>query len=270
MKFLRTFRALFGGRSSGVQEKRVRGEIDFQKLAAALRFQITRKDLFAEALAHRSWLQFQDDQSTMSNERLEFLGDAVLSLVMAEFLFHTHPGAQEGTLTKLRSRLVNHKALTVYARQIRLSEFVLLSSSAAQMEGKGMDTILADAFEALIGAIYLDGGYVQAKQFVERNVRLALDSGTLHVEDKNFKSQLLELTQPGGLGTPRYVTVRQHGPDHDRTFTVEVFLGGTAYGVGVGKNKKDAEQQAAEHALRRVQSELSSAGDPQEPRPRGS
>jgi len=136
---------------------------------------------------------------------------------------------------------------------MKLGNFILMSPSTAQMEGKGMDTILADAFEAVIGAIYLDGGFPPARQFIERHVDLALRSGVVRIEDENFKSQLLEHTQSHGLGTPRYVTVLQEGPDHDRTFTIEVMVGNTSYGKGVGKNKKDAEQAAAEQTLQMLQ-----------------
>ncbi|MBI3766210.1 MAG: hypothetical protein HY277_06875 [Ignavibacteriales bacterium] len=120
---------------------------------------------------------------------------------------------------------------------------------ALSVPGRGMETILADAFEAMIGAIYLDGGYEDAKRFVQGCLLEALTEGTVKMEDENFKSRLLEQAQAGGFGTPRYSTVNEEGPDHDRTFTVEVFIGNVSYGVGHGKNKKDAEQAAAERAL---------------------
>ena len=148
---------------------------------------------------------------------------------------------------------MNRKALSIYAREMKLGNFILMSPSTAQMEGKGMDTILADAFEAVIGAIYLDGGFQPAREFIERHVDLALRSGIVRIEDENFKSQLLEHTQSHGLGSPRYVTVRQEGPDHDRTFTIEVLVGNIPYGKGTGKNKKDAEQAAAEQTLQMLQ-----------------
>ena len=235
------------------QQEQPATSIDFAELEHALGYSIHRRAYFSEALAHRSYLQISENESTLSNERLEFLGDAVLNLVVAEFLFRTRTDAHEGDLTKIRSRLVNRKALSVYAREMQLGNFMLMSPSTAQMEGKGMDTILADAFEAVIGAIYLDGGFLPAKQFIERQVDLAVRQGTVRIEDENFKSQLLEHTQSRGLGTPRYVTVTQEGPDHDRTFTIEVIVGNVPYGRGVGKNKKDAEQAAAEQTLQMLQ-----------------
>ena len=115
-----------------------------------------------------------------------------------------------------------------------------------------MQTILADAYEALIGAIYLDTGFDHARTFVEETIGRALERGIVIIEDENFKSQLLEHAQAGGLGVPRYSTITEVGPDHDRTFTVEVFIGKVSYGTGSGKNKKDAEQAAAEKALRQL------------------
>ncbi|HUL43822.1 MAG TPA: ribonuclease III [Bacteroidota bacterium] len=226
--------------------------IDFSRLESALRYKIRDKQLFREALSHRSYLHVAGTGASASNERLEFLGDAVLNLVIAEYLFRADQSAREGDLTKVRSRLVNRKALTVYAQHRNISEFLLISPSALQIPGRGMETILSDAFEALIGAIYLDSGYASAKEFVEGCLEEVLETGDLRVEDENFKSQLLELSQSRGLGFPRYVTIREEGPDHDRTFTIEVMLGSQSYGVGFGKNKKDAEQGAAERALQLI------------------
>jgi ribonuclease-3 len=245
---------LFIRRGSGSGRRgRPATAVDFARLGRALQYTIRNGEYFSEALAHRSYLQVSEGDSLPSNERLEFLGDAVLNLVVAEFLFRTRSHAHEGDLTKVRSRLVNRKALSVYARAMKLGNFLLMSPSAAQMEGKGMDTILADAFEAIIGAIYLDGGYDQARRFIERRIDLTLQSGGISMEDENFKSQLLEYTQSHGLGTPRYVIVHQEGPDHDRTFTIQVVVGARRYGRGTGKNKKDAEQAAADQSLQMLQ-----------------
>jgi ribonuclease-3 len=124
-----------------------------------------------------------------------------------------------------------------------------MSPSAAQATGKGSDTIIADTYEALIAAIYLDGGYKAAKKFIERQVLAALKSGSVVTDDENYKSMLLELAQANGWGVPRYSVIREEGPDHDRTFTVEVMLNNARRGVGKGKNKKEAEQSAAGEAL---------------------
>jgi len=228
------------------------GFVDVARLQRVLGYTISDTQLFTEALSHRSYLQISGDPATVSNERLEFLGDSVLNLVVAEYVFRHHPTAPEGDLTKMRSRLVNRKALGLYAEELRLADFMLMSPSASQVIRRGLETILADAFEAVIGAVYLDGGFAQAQQFVERTVDEALKSGLIRTDDENFKSRLLEHVQASGLGVPRYLTVHEAGPDHDRTFTVEVYVGNISRGVGHGKNKKDAEQVAAEQALRKL------------------
>ena len=228
------------------------GVVDVARLEKVVGYTINDSQIFTQALSHRSYLQISGDFLPVSNERLEFLGDSVLNLVVAEYVFHHHPSSPEGDLTKMRSRLVNRKALGLYAEEIHLADFMLMSPSASQVIRRGLETILADAFEAVIGAVYLDGGFDQAKRFVERTVDDALTSGLIRPDDENFKSRLLESVQANGFGVPRYLTVREAGPDHDRTFTVEVYVGNISRGVGHGKNKKDAEQAAAEQALRQL------------------
>ncbi len=237
------------GIGKGRDEPRGAGEIDFPRLERALRYSIRDRHYFYQAFSHRSYLQVKGTPATVSNERLEFLGDAILNLVAAEFLFRRDENATEGDLTKLRARLVNRRALAIHAREIGLGDFMLMSPSALQLPGRGMESILADAYEAVIGAIYMDGGFEQAAAFVRSGLRVAVERGHLRTEDENFKSRLLELTQALGYGAPRYITVNEEGPDHDRTFTVEVMIGNRSYGSGDGKNKKDAEQAAAEKAL---------------------
>ncbi len=226
--------------------------VDFYTLERTLHYRIHNRQFFFEALSHRSYLQVPQSPAIVSNERMEFLGDAVLNLVVAEYLFLRHASAAEGDLTKVRSRLVNRKALFAYANELRLSEFILMSSNASQLGGKGMETMLSDALEAIIGAIYLDGGYEAARLFTERLISSAMERGIVSVGDENFKSRLLEYSQAEGLGVPRYSTINEEGPDHDRIFTIEVSVGGNPLGVGVGKNKKDAEQQAAMKALQQL------------------
>lgn len=225
---------------------------DLRDLEKALGYKIRNPQLFVQALVHRSYLQ-QTNQQGQSNERLEFLGDSILNLVVGEYLFHRFPEADEGELTKVRSRLVNRKALVAYAKGINLSKFILMSHSASQSMGKGSDTIVADTQEAIIAAIYLDGGFAKAKRFVERQLDNALKHHTIVISDENYKSMLLEYAQAKGLGVPRYLIVKEDGPDHDRTFTVEVLLSNKKRGSGVGKNKKEAEQAAASKALEELQ-----------------
>jgi len=219
--------------------------------------------LFYQSLLHRSYLQYLGPQA-QSNERLEFLGDAILNSVVADFLYRHHPSMEEGDLTKVRSRLVNRKTLAQRAKELRISEFLLLSSSAVQSVDSGSDSILADAFEAIIGALYIDGGLKAAQAFVTRT--LLSDAGVLTsaMTDDNYKSALLEYSQGRSLGVPHYSIVREDGPDHDRRFTVEVFLGPDSLGSGTGRSKKDAEQAAAAQALERINTNQSAITDPDE------
>jgi ribonuclease-3 len=219
-----------------------------RRLQRVLGCKIHDRDLFVQALLHRSFPQ-RSGHASSSNERLEYLGDSVLNLIVGEHLYARYPSAPEGDLTKMRSRLVNSKALAAYAKALRLSDFILMSPSAAQSVGRGYDTIIADTFEAIVAAIYLDRGFVTARRFVERQVSLALAHGAVVTNDENYKSKLLEYAQSRGLGVPRYLIVKEEGPDHDRTFTVDVLLRNERRGTGTGKNKKDAEQAAASQAL---------------------
>ncbi len=226
----------------------VAGEIDFRELETRIGYHPVNRAVFLEALLHRSYLPFVQP-GHRSNERLEFLGDSILNFLVADHLHHSYRGMGEGELTKLRARLVNRRVLAQRARAIRLSEFLLLSPSALQSLDSGSESILSDGFEALIGAIYLDGGLDMAREFVHRTLlshESVLQSALM---DDNFKSALLEHTQSHGLGVPRYVTVREEGPDHDRRFTVDVYVGEQKMGTGSGHSKKDAEQAAAAVAL---------------------
>lgn len=225
--------------------------LDLEKLERAIGYKICSADIFTQALVHRSYLQ-QTNQQGQSNERLEFLGDSILNLIVGEYLYRTFPSADEGEMTKARSRLVNRKALVAYSSNIHLFDFILMSPSAQASMGKGAETIVADTFEAIVAAIYLDGGYADAKGFIEKQLAHALHHKTVITHDENYKSQLLEHAQAHGLGVPRYTILKEEGPDHDRTFTVEVTMSGKKHGVGTGKNKKEAEQAAARKALEAV------------------
>lgn len=207
--------------------------------------------LFRQSLLHRSYLQYLSP-TAQSNERLEFLGDAILNSIVGDFLYQHYPSMEEGDLTKVRSRLVNRKVLAQRAKEMRISDFLLLSSSAVQSVGSGSDSILADAFEAIIGALYLDGGLKAAQSFVKRTLLCDEAALTAALTDDNYKSALLEYSQGRSLGVPRYAIVREDGPDHDRRFTVEVYLGPDSLGSGTGRSKKDAEQAAAAQALERI------------------
>lgn len=227
--------------------------VQWHQFESALQYRIRSKDLFVQALVHRSFIPVAHIDGLESNERMEFLGDAVLSVVVAEYLFEQYPDKEEGELTILRSKLVNRKALAFYAKEIDLRKFLFSHTNSVGVVEKGFDTILADAYEAIIAAIYIDSGIDEARTFVLERLKSAIANGYLKESDANFKSELLELSQAKGKGIPKYQTIKEEGPDHDRTFTIQVIVGDQIMGTGVGKNKKEAEQCAAEIAVQKLQ-----------------
>ncbi len=208
--------------------------------------------LFATALTHRSAIDFLDKEKFVSNERLEFLGDAVLDLVIAEHVYKLYPNFNEGALTKLRSQLVNAKILAHYAKQFDLGKVLIVSESAEQNGVRESETALADAFEALIGAVYLDSGYEKARAFLETTMLQHTNFATLINSDQNFKSALLEYAQGERLALPYYFVISEEGPPHKKIFTVGVRLGDEVLGEGTGKSKKTAEQLAAKEAYTKL------------------
>ena len=219
-------------------------------------YPIRNREYFLQAVIHRSYLQMCPPGQFQSNERMEFLGDSVLNQVVGEYLYHAFPEAEEGQLSKMRSRLVSRYALADCARRLRLEDFLLLSPSALQSISDGSESILVDAVEAFVAAIYLDGGYSAARGFITNHLLDVFGGERISVDD-NYKSRLLEYSQGRGLGTPRYVTIDESGPDHSPVFTVEVQVGGVPVGDGQGGSKKAAEQRAAARALGYLQSKES-------------
>ena len=227
-------------------------EFDFVRFTEAIQYYPHNWKLFLQALLHRSYLQFLEEQWN-SNERLEFLGDAILNFIVAEHLFVTYPEMEEGELTKLRSRLVNRKILAQRAKDLHLSDYLLLSSSAAQSIDSGSESIIADAIESVIGALYLDGGLEASRKFIYATLLKNTEVFNSAMADDNYKSTLLEYAQARSLGIPRYSVIREEGPEHERRFTIEVSIGSQSYGSGFGKSKKEAEQAAAAQALEYLQ-----------------
>jgi ribonuclease-3 len=214
---------------------------------------IKNKSYYIQALTHRSFLE-QNNDYDISNERLEFLGDSVLSLSVAEYLFDEFPDRDEGFLTKVRAKLVNKMTLAEAAEKIKLVRFILVSNNVKNTFLPGAKTILSDAFEALIGAIYLDSGINEAKEFIERVLIEPNTKEGVYLIDENFKSQLLEYAQANRLDNPAYMVISEEGPQHNRVFTIKVMIGEVEYGIGKGKNKKSAEQAAAHSALVKIAS----------------
>lgn len=222
------------------------------ELPAIIGYTFSDASLLVQALKHRSYLPAVNESRMQSNERLELLGDAVLGLVVTEALFQLFPEKEEGEITTMKSLLVSRKVLARFARDLNIGRFILLGESEDQSGGRHRPSILADAFEAIIGAVYLDGGLVSAKKFVENHLLVEMESTLAEEGHRNFKSMLLEYSQSQSLGAPFYTIRSQEGPDHDKLFTVEVKIQNQTVGIGQGHSKKRAEQQAAQNALEKI------------------
>jgi len=222
-------------------------KVDVARLSKNLGVTINDPSVYVQALLHRSYVaNGKTINGYKSNERLEFFGDAILSMIVSEYLYEKFPHSDEGHLTKLRSRLINKNALAYFADQIDLLDFIYLSPSARQSIEQGYHSLVADAYEAIIAAMYIDQGYDVVVQFVRKHLYEALENKEIELLiDDNYKSLLIEYTQGMGLGTPRYEVIKKEGPDHDQVFTVEVKIEKVSYGTGIGKSKKEAEQKAA-------------------------
>ena len=207
-------------------------------------------DLYEHALRHRSLFRGVATDGTESNERLEFLGDAVLGAVVAEIMYTRFADRAEGLLTRTRATIVNGKALAGYAEAIGLGSLILMSENMDSSEGRSNQTILADAFEAIVGAVYLDLGFSAARRFVCAVLDQCVSLEKAAADKSNHKSRLLEYVQGLGLEQPVYEMLSEEGPSHDRTFTVAAVVQGERLGEGVDRSKKGAEQKAAEAALR--------------------
>jgi len=228
---------------------------ELSKLEQALGFAFVDKSLLQRALIHRSYLNEHPDFPLEDNERLEFLGDAVLDFVTGEYLYNRFPELREGSLTSLRSALVRREALADFADQLALGEYLLMGHGEAESGGRSRPANLCAAFEALVGALYLDQGLDVIRSFLEPLVEPEVARTIQENSDKDSKSLLQELVQGRIQRTPRYVTVGESGPDHAKEFTVEVTIGRRAYARGIGRSKQQAAQDAAREALERLSAE---------------
>jgi ribonuclease-3 len=207
------------------------------------------KSLLDRALTHRSFLNENPRWGLEDNERLEFLGDAVLDFVVGEYLYHHFPEGREGELTSLRAALVRTETLARFARQIHLGTYLRLGRGEAESGGRGRPALLCSAFEALVGAIYLDQGIEGVADFVLQFIASAVPRILAQELDRDTKSRLQEWSQGRWHLTPVYRTVAERGPDHAKEFTVQVLIGDEVYGRGSGPSKQAAEQAAARAAL---------------------
>ena len=204
------------------------------------------KELLKEALTHKSFAG--ERRSKKHNERLEFLGDSILGAIVADYVYNQCPHDEEGVLSKIKSNLVSRRNLYLWGKQLRLGQFMSLGHGELSTGGRERDSIISNAVEAVIGAVYLDGGYPAAEAVIVPWVR----TQQLTQDGRDFKSILQEFLQKKGLATPEYEIIQTVGPEHDKTFTVQVSQGGKALGIGKGHNKKSAEQAAAQQAFEKL------------------
>jgi ribonuclease-3 len=233
--------------SRGADQAEAEGVSDgAARLAERLGHELATPSLLQQALSHRSWCAEQG--GLPSNERLEFLGDAVLGLAVAEHCYRRFPDMPEGKLAKVRAAVVNARVLAQVAVQLGIGSALLLGKGEEASGGRTKPSILADALEAVIGALYLEAGWTAAEHLVLGFLEPRIDRAAAEPDDFDQKGLLQELTVRQGEGIPRYVVVGS-GPDHDRQFEAQVFVNGVQLGAGTGGTKKDAEQEAARRAL---------------------
>ena len=219
-------------------------------LETAIGYRFQNITLLQNALTHSSYANERWHNSLLSNERLEFLGDSILGMLVAEYLFRNFPDRPEGELTRMRADMVCEKALAVVANRIGLGKHLLLGHGEEQGGGRNRDSILADAVESIIAACFLDGGVEAAQKFVQRYVLVEVPVTKLHNTD--YKTALQELVQQKKNQILTYALVGQSGPDHDKQFEVQVALNGVVVGTGSGRSKKRAEQDAARAAMEKL------------------
>jgi ribonuclease-3 len=234
-------------------------------LEARLRYKFRNPLLLAESLTHPS-LGHETQRHHFDNQRLEYLGDAVLQLIFTEYLFERFPGSAEGLLTQARARLVSREGLRQLATSLELGRFLMMGRGEESSGGRDRASVLSDAFEALIGAIYLDSDYVTARRVVLHTSREHLEALALEAPEANPKGQLQEILQAISPISPKYPIIGQFGPEHDKRFNAQVAWCGITLGVGEGRSKKEAEVAAARDALNKqlwskVTPELQAADD---------
>ncbi|MBI2609611.1 ribonuclease III [Candidatus Giovannonibacteria bacterium] len=223
---------------------------DLSEFEEKINFKFKDARLLKEAFTHRSYLNENPSWDVGQNERLEFLGDAVLELIVTEHLYKIFPDKPEGELTSFRAALVNANMLSEVARELGMNDFILLSRGEAKDVGRARQYILANAFEALIGAIYLDQGYEVSKDFIEKSLLTKMQEVLEKKLFRDAKSLFQERAQEISGVTPTYEVLKEWGPDHNKHFVVGVYIGEKLIGEGEGPSKQEAQQQAAEIGLK--------------------
>ncbi len=220
------------------------------EIEALIGYVFANKDLPCLAFTHRSYVN-ENKQVSQHNERLEFLGDSVLGLLVADYLYEAMPNTPEGELSYLRSRLVEAAACVSYAESLNIKKYLIMGKGERMNDGRGRDSILADLFEAVIGAIYLDGGLEAARSFIFAKLKANFDE-ILKTPIKNWKALLQDYSQKKFQQPPLYRLINETGPDHNKVFEVAVSLNQEDVGLGRGESKKEAQQSAAEDALNKL------------------
>ena len=222
--------------------------LDYKTFESKIRYQFKHIGYLKEALRHSSYVNEQPQEDLRDNERLEFLGDAVVNLVVSHMLMAKDPSLNEGELSRIRAGMVNESQLADLARGMDLGNYIMLGKGEMQTNGRDKNSILADAFEAIMAAIYLDGGFHQVYQIVEFHFTPLLKSISLPQTAFDYKSRLQELVQTTQQAVPHYEVVEENGPDHDKTFRIKVIVCDIE-AEGQGKSKKMAEQDSAKNAM---------------------
>lgn len=222
---------------------------ELAQLQSRLGYVFQDRSLLQQALTHRSFCEERDS----SYERLEFLGDSVIGLIISQFLYENFPQKAEGDLTKIKASLVSEITLTQVAQSISLGKYIQMSNEEKKAGGQEKASIISDAYEALIGAVFLDGGLSPATRTIDKHILSRIHQIIKNDAFRNYKGELLEYLQAQGRRLPRYQVLEEKGPDHEKKFVIAVFVKGKEWGKGSGTTKKEAEQNAAKVALEKLQ-----------------
>lgn len=226
--------------------KKKRGNMNLEKLENEIKYTFKNKELLKKALTHTS---YANEKRIESNEKLEFLGDSILEFISSKYLYSNYPSLKEGEMTKVRATVVCEKSLYKIAKKHNFSEFLYLGKSEQLTGGKDRPAILADSVEAIMAAMYLDGGLKEVEKFIINNLKEEIEIATKHVGDRDYKTVLQEKLQEHGDVRIVYEITKEEGPDHNKSFEAQVSLNGKVLAKGKGKSKKEAHMQAAKKAL---------------------
>jgi ribonuclease III len=226
--------------------------MNIEEIEQKLNLNFKDKDLFKKSLTHRSFLNENKGEDLKHNERLEFLGDAVLELIVSEYLFDKYPERAEGDLTSFRAAVVRTDSLAKISRELNIGAYLLMSKGEEMTGGRDKDYLLANTFEAILGAIYLDQGYTAVRNFVVKHLIPQIENIVKYRLDIDAKTKLQERAQSLFKRTPVYTVIKEKGPDHSKTFTVKVSINRKTYGMGEGISKQKAEEGAAVEALKKI------------------